>query len=99
MFSFQTEFAHRKNRDGAVDSICLHRLATVVPNPNDAHQVTAEAAHNCWQKHDTALSRIAALPDKPNPEEPLRFNLEALFFHRWVVSERPSIRLAWVSGQ
>jgi hypothetical protein len=67
MFSFQTGFARRKNRDGTSDSICLLCFATVVFGPNDVHLAAAEAAHNCWQKQDAALPRDARQPSKVSP--------------------------------
>jgi hypothetical protein len=58
---FQTGFTHRKLRDGTEDSICLLCFATVVRGPNEARLEAAEAVHNCWQKKEAMLNRIAAL--------------------------------------
>ena len=55
------EFAHRLNDDGSMDAICLKCFATVTRAPHEATLGIAEAAHDCWQREESALRRISPL--------------------------------------
>lgn len=49
------QFARRRNNDGTTDSICLTCFANVACAPHEATLGPAEAAHDCWQRHEAEL--------------------------------------------
>lgn len=55
----QERFAHRLNKDGTANSICLACFATVSCGPLPATLGMAEMAHDCWQSHETVLNLIS----------------------------------------
>jgi hypothetical protein len=46
------DFAHRLNRDGTADSICLFCFATIASMPQESELERAEGSHLCWQRED-----------------------------------------------
>jgi hypothetical protein len=52
-------FAHRQNKDGTANSICLACFATVTCSPHESTLDLAEIAHDCWQRHETVLNLIS----------------------------------------
>ncbi len=50
----QDGFAHRLNKDGTADSICLFCYARVATLTNESELSAAEAIHHCWRGNDRA---------------------------------------------
>jgi hypothetical protein len=48
-FLLRNGFAHRLNKDGTADSICLFCYATVASLTDESELSGAEAIHTCWQ--------------------------------------------------
>jgi hypothetical protein len=49
-------FAHRSNKDGTEDSICLFCFATIA-SVSDARELEGqESVHFCWQRRETKYS-------------------------------------------
>jgi hypothetical protein len=58
----QREYAHRLNKDGTTDSICLYCFATVVHTDSDGLRANEEASHLCLPKREARGS--VAFPRK-----------------------------------
>ena len=58
-------FAHRLNKDGTADSICLFCYATVASLTNERELSEVEAIHNCWHAKDRAGNQAPQRPDAP----------------------------------
>lgn len=58
-----TEYAHRKNSDGTIDSICLFCFQTIAIAKIEEELAVPERGHNCYRKKEPA--RASA----PAPEE------------------------------
>jgi hypothetical protein len=52
-FLLRNGFAHRFNKDGKADSICLFCYATVASLGNERELGATEAVHNCWSRTET----------------------------------------------
>jgi hypothetical protein len=64
-FILRNGFAHRLNKDGTIDSICLFCYATVSSSTNESELAGAEAIHNCWQATDRGRNHMPQRPDAP----------------------------------
>lgn len=60
-------FAHRLNKGGTADSICLFCNATVTSSTIESELAGAEAIHNCWQT-DRGRNQAPQLPMRPRAE-------------------------------
>ncbi len=56
-------FAHRFNKDGTADSICLFCYARVASLTNESELGAAEANHNCWRANDRAWNEATQRTD------------------------------------
>jgi hypothetical protein len=58
------DFAHRKNRDGSVDSICLYCFQTIASANIEEDLTVPESQHACHRK-----KRPASAPDAGHGEK------------------------------
>ena len=59
---FHEEFAHRINRDGTADSICLYCFMTAASSPEESTLEKAELTHACWQRKASVISGRPRMP-------------------------------------
>ena len=50
LFQPKEEFAHRINKNGTADSICLHCFMTAATSPKEDGLGKIELTHGCWQR-------------------------------------------------
>ena len=59
---FQREFAHRINKDGTADSICLYCFMTAASSPQEDDLGKVEITHACWQREEYVISGWSPKP-------------------------------------
>jgi|SRR5580658_7379910 hypothetical protein len=67
---FHSDFVHRANENGTVDSICLYCYCTAASLPNEADLEGRETAHACWRKaQQTNVSKLGNVARFPSPSD------------------------------
>ena len=64
-FLLRNGFAHRLNKYGTADFICLFCYATVASLTNENELTGPEAIHTCWQGNDRARNQAPQRIDAP----------------------------------